>query len=69
MFNHNKLGSDVSVWTEKLPLALEVVQKLRTRTVWINTQNMFDASIPYGGLGLSGNSIEGGVEVRRFFYL
>ncbi|KAG8194257.1 hypothetical protein JTE90_024585 [Oedothorax gibbosus] len=62
MFNHNKLGSEVSVWTEKLPLALEVSRKLRTRTVWVNTQNVFDAAVSYGGLGLGGNSIEGGTE-------
>lgn len=68
MFNHYKVGTDVSVWTEKLPLALEVSRKLRTRTVWVNTQNRFDAAIPYGGLDWSGNSIEGGTEVSRFFF-
>ncbi|CAL1298235.1 unnamed protein product [Larinioides sclopetarius] len=62
MFNYNKLGCDVSIWSEKLTLALEVANQLRTGTVWVNSQNIFDACAVYGGAGLGSNSLEGGKE-------
>ncbi|GIX68505.1 aldehyde dehydrogenase family 16 member A1 [Caerostris extrusa] len=63
MFNHDKLGCDVSIWTDKLSLALEVAPQLKTGTVWVNSQNLFDAAAAYGGASLGSNSIEGGIEV------
>ncbi|KAF8783073.1 Aldehyde dehydrogenase family 16 member A1 like protein [Argiope bruennichi] len=62
MFNYNKLGCDVSIWSERLTLALEVANQLRAGTVWINSQNIFDACAVYGGAGLGSGSLEGGKE-------
>ncbi|GBN64455.1 Aldehyde dehydrogenase family 16 member A1 [Araneus ventricosus] len=62
MFNYNKLGCDVSIWSEKLTLALEVANQLRAGTVWVNSQNIFDACAIYGGAGLGSSSLEGGKE-------
>lgn len=58
MFNNNKIVSDVSIWSEHLTLALEVVHQLKAGTIWVNSQNFFEASAVYGGMG----SLEGGHE-------
>ncbi|GFU26111.1 alpha-ketoglutaric semialdehyde dehydrogenase [Nephila pilipes] len=62
MFNHDKIGNDVSIWSEKLTLALEVAHQLKAGTVWVNSQNLFDASTVYGGMGVLMSSLEGGNE-------
>ncbi|KFM74672.1 Aldehyde dehydrogenase family 16 member A1, partial [Stegodyphus mimosarum] len=60
MFNRHNLGADVSVWTDKLSLALEVAQELKTGTVWINTQNIFIPVAGYSSVHMKGYSVEGG---------
>ncbi|GFY61100.1 hypothetical protein TNIN_346621 [Trichonephila inaurata madagascariensis] len=58
MFNHDKIMRDVSIWSENLTLALEVVHQLKAGTVWVNSEIFFDASAVYGGMG----SLDGGNE-------
>ncbi|XP_035224984.1 putative aldehyde dehydrogenase DhaS [Stegodyphus dumicola] len=60
MFNRNNLGADVSVWTDKLSLALEVAQELKSGTIWINTQNIFIPVAGYSSVYMKGYSVEGG---------
>ncbi|XP_077696461.1 aldehyde dehydrogenase family 16 member A1 isoform X3 [Eretmochelys imbricata] len=60
--NHRPSGLAASVWTENLPLAMEVAQSLQVGTVWINGQNFFDAAAGVGGTKESGNGRDGGKE-------
>uniref|UniRef100_A0A8C8SVP3 Aldehyde dehydrogenase domain-containing protein n=1 Tax=Pelusios castaneus TaxID=367368 RepID=A0A8C8SVP3_9SAUR len=60
--NNRPSGLAASVWTENLPLAMEVAQSLQAGTVWINGQNLFDAAAGGGGSKESGNSRDGGKE-------
>ncbi|XP_034647673.1 aldehyde dehydrogenase family 16 member A1 [Trachemys scripta elegans] len=60
--NNRPSGLAASVWTENLPLAMEVAQSLQVGTVWINGQNLFDAAAGVGGIKESGNGRDGGKE-------
>ncbi|CAM5123498.1 unnamed protein product [Natator depressus] len=60
--NHRPSGLAASVWTENLPLAMEVAQSLQVGTVWINGQSFFDAAAGVGGTKESGNGRDGGKE-------
>lgn len=60
MFNCDNRGSPVSIWTEKISVALEVAQKLKTGTVWVNSECVIDTQISFSGTFFSGNSVEGG---------
>ncbi|XP_077171929.1 aldehyde dehydrogenase family 16 member A1 [Paroedura picta] len=60
--NSTPYGLAASVWTETLPLALEVAHSLQVGTVWINGHNMLDAASAFGGCKESGYGRDGGKE-------
>ena len=60
--NDTRYGLAASVWSENINTALDVAPKLAAGVVWINGSNMFDASVPFGGLRESGFGREGGPE-------
>ncbi|XP_075773623.1 aldehyde dehydrogenase family 16 member A1 isoform X2 [Pelodiscus sinensis] len=60
--NHRPSGLAASVWTENLPLAMEVARSLQVGTVWINGQSFVDAAAGLGGSKESGSSRDGGKE-------
>ncbi|MBK5934371.1 aldehyde dehydrogenase (NAD+) [Rhodovulum imhoffii] len=60
--NDTRYGLAASIWSETLPLALEVAPKLAAGVVWVNGANMFDAAVGFGGLRESGFGREGGWE-------
>ncbi|XP_033025098.1 aldehyde dehydrogenase family 16 member A1 [Lacerta agilis] len=60
--NSTPYGLAASVWTETLPLALEVAHSLQVGTVWINGHNMLDAASAFGGYKESGYGRDGGKE-------
>ncbi|XP_063157218.1 aldehyde dehydrogenase family 16 member A1 isoform X3 [Candoia aspera] len=60
--NSSPHGLIASVWTEVLPLALEVAHSLQVGTVWINSHNMLDAASAFGGYKESGYGRNGGKE-------
>ncbi|XP_061445580.1 aldehyde dehydrogenase family 16 member A1 isoform X2 [Rhineura floridana] len=60
--NSTPYGLVASVWTETLPLALEVAHSLQVGTVWINGHNMLDAASAFGGYKESGYGRNGGKE-------
>nr|XP_056720002.1 aldehyde dehydrogenase family 16 member A1 [Euleptes europaea] len=60
--NNSPYGLAASVWTETLPLALEVARSLQVGTVWINGHNMLDAASAFGGYKESGYGRDGGKE-------
>ncbi len=52
--NATAFGLTASVWTKDLPLALSTVAALRAGTVWVNTHNVIDPAMPFGGMKQSG---------------
>lgn len=64
MFNSDNNGAAVSIWTDQVSVAMEVALKLKTNVVWVNSENVYSPKIPHSGVYSSGNSVEGGKEVR-----
>jgi len=60
--NHTPYGLAASVWSDSLPLALDVAPRLQAGVVWINATNLFDAAAGFGGMKESGFGREGGRE-------
>jgi len=52
--NAGVYGLGAGVWTKDISKAHAMAKKIRTGTVWINTYNIFDAALPFGGYKQSG---------------
>ena len=53
--NDTEYGLAAGVWTNDLNLAHRASRALRVGTVWINTYQMVNPSVPYGGVKQSGH--------------
>ncbi|HYW32276.1 MAG TPA: aldehyde dehydrogenase family protein, partial [Gemmatimonas sp.] len=60
--NNTPFGLASSVWSENINLALDIAPKIKSGVVWINSTNLFDASVGFGGYRESGFGREGGRE-------
>ena len=60
--NNSKYGLSASIWSENINLALDIAPKIKAGVVWINSTNMFDAAVGFGGYRESGYGREGGKE-------
>jgi len=60
--NNTRYGLAASVWTENIGKALDVANRIKAGTVWLNGTNLFDAAAGFGGVGESGYGREGGEE-------
>lgn len=58
--NESVFGLGASVWSNDLSSALRISDALEAGTVWINTHNMVDANLPFGGFKSSGVGREHG---------
>jgi phenylacetaldehyde dehydrogenase len=58
--NASEYGLGASVWTNQLDRALRVVDGVQAGTVWVNTHNMVDPALPFGGFKASGIGREHG---------
>ena len=65
--NATEFGLAASIWTRDLSLAHRLAKRLKAGNVWINTHNLFDPSLPFGGMKQSGWGREGGFEAIRMF--
>jgi aldehyde dehydrogenase (NAD+) len=52
--NQSMYGLAAAVWTRDLKKAHYVASKLQAGTVWVNTYNMYDTAVPFGGYKQSG---------------
>jgi acyl-CoA reductase-like NAD-dependent aldehyde dehydrogenase len=52
--NDTSYGLAAGVWTRDLARAHTVASALHVGTVWVNTYNVFDPALAYGGVGDSG---------------
>ncbi len=66
--NNTQYGLAASIWTENINLALDLAPKIKAGVVWINSSNIFDAAVGFGGYRESGYGREGGKE-GMFEYL
>jgi aldehyde dehydrogenase (NAD+) len=60
--NHTPFGLSASVWAESVGVALDTAAKLQAGVVWVNSHNLFDAAVGFGGCKQSGFGREGGKE-------
>jgi len=60
--NNTRYGLAASLWSENINLALDVAQKIKAGSVWVNCTNVFDAAAGFGGYRESGYGREGGRE-------
>ncbi len=60
--NHSRYGLSASIWSESVNQSLEVAAKVEAGIVWINSTNLMDAAVGFGGRKESGFGREGGRE-------
>jgi len=60
--NNSRYGLAASVWSETIGLALAMAPALKAGVVWVNSTNLFDAGVGFGGVRESGFGREGGRE-------
>jgi aminomuconate-semialdehyde/2-hydroxymuconate-6-semialdehyde dehydrogenase len=65
--NGTDYGLAASVWTESLPRAHRLAERIASGTIWINCWMLRDLRVPFGGMKRSGLGREGGEEALRFF--
>ncbi len=65
--NDSEYGLAAGIWTTDLSKAHRVAKQLRAGTVWINTYNIFDAALPFGGYKQSGWGREMGKEALELY--
>ncbi|MEO8804573.1 MAG: aldehyde dehydrogenase family protein [Burkholderiaceae bacterium] len=52
--NASPFGLTASVWSNNLSAVHRIVPRLKAGTVWVNTHNILDANLPFGGYKQSG---------------
>ena len=52
--NDSPFGLAASVWSRDLSTVHRIVPRLKAGTVWVNTHNLLDANLPFGGTKQSG---------------
>lgn len=52
--NDTPYGLSASVWSRDLSAVHRIVPRLKAGTVWVNTHNMLDNNLPFGGVKGSG---------------
>lgn len=52
--NNSEYGLAAAIWTKDIKKAHRIARSLQAGTVWVNTYNIYDATMPFGGYKLSG---------------
>ncbi|KAI0512211.1 hypothetical protein KFK09_012849 [Dendrobium nobile] len=60
--NASQYGLAAGVFTQNLDTANTLMRALRVGTIWINSFDIFDAAIPFGGYKMSGYGREKGID-------
>jgi aldehyde dehydrogenase (NAD+) len=65
--NANRYGLAAAVWTNDIRKAHGMARRLKAGTVWINTYNLYDSALPFGGFKQSGFGRELGREALDYY--
>ncbi|KRW95250.1 aldehyde dehydrogenase [Paracoccus sp. MKU1] len=65
--NDTEYGLGASIWTRDLNKAHILASQIDAGTVWINTHNLLDSAVPFGGVKMSGLGREFGTEAMHAF--
>ena len=65
--NASEYGLGAGIWTRDISKAHKLARRLRAGTVYVNTYNVFDAALPFGGYKQSGWGREMGEEVLDLY--
>jgi phenylacetaldehyde dehydrogenase len=65
--NDTPFGLAASIWTRNLDNAHVLADRIEAGTVWLNTHNVLDLAMPFGGSKLSGLGREFGTEAIHAF--
>ena len=65
--NNTTYGLAAGVWTNNISKAHRIANSLKAGTVWINTYNIFDAALPFGGYRESGWGRDMGHEALELY--
>ena len=60
--NDSEYGLAAGIWTKDLSRAMRTAKAVKAGTVWINTYNLYDPGLPFGGYKQSGFGRELGLE-------
>jgi phenylacetaldehyde dehydrogenase len=52
--NDTQFGLAASIWTRNLDVAHAFIHRFKAGTVWVNSHNVLDLAVPFGGVGQSG---------------
>jgi len=63
--NSTIYGLAAAVWTRDIKKALRTAKALKAGTVWVNTYNLYDPGLPFGGYKQSGFGRERGFDALR----
>ena len=61
--NQTEYGLGAGIWTKNIDRMQRVTKAIKAGTVWVNTHNMLDPSMPFGGFKQSGVGREHGKDV------
>jgi phenylacetaldehyde dehydrogenase len=56
--NDTQFGLAASIWTRSLDVAHAFIRDFKAGTVWVNTHNVLDLAVPFGGVRQSGTGHE-----------
>ena len=65
--NDSIYGLAAAVWTRDIKKAHYVARRLQAGTVWINTYNVYDTALPFGGYKQSGFGREMGMQALEHY--
>jgi aldehyde dehydrogenase (NAD+) len=65
--NDSMYGLAAAVWTRDIKKAHHVARRLQAGTVWINTYNVYDTAVPFGGYKQSGFGREMGMHALEHY--
>ncbi len=55
------------MWTNNLSFAHKLTKRIKAGTVWVNTHNIVDPNLPFGGMKQSGIGRENGAAALELY--
>ncbi len=65
--NDTVFGLAASIWTKDVSMAHKLARRIKAGTVWVNTHNLIDPNLPFGGFKQSGFGREMGRDAIEMY--